>query len=306
MMHSSPKENALTRFLNSRKVVPYIMASPFIISFLVFFLYPILYSGQMSFYAAKGFGPPQFSGLNNYKMLYNDYFFKSIANSAQYTLLTCLVLIPMPLIFASILNSGTVKKADLVKSAMFIPALTSVVMAGLFFRYAFSSNENAIFNGLIKAFGFPPQNWLEKQPTTMAVLVTFCSWKWMGVNIIYYFSALQSVPGELYESAKIDGANVIQQFLYVTVPSVRATIIYVLTISIYGGFSMFAESYTLFNNARTPGDIGSTIVGYIYNQGIHRNDFGLASAAGIVLLGIVLIFNVLQLFLTGSFRKEAR
>jgi arabinosaccharide transport system permease protein len=306
MTHSAPKRSGVLGFLNSKKVVPYIFASPFIVFFLLFFLSPILYSGQMSLYAAKGFGPPQFAGFDNYQMLYNDYFLKSIANSAQYTLLTCLILIPVPLVLASMLHSGSVKKPNLVKSSLFIPALTSVVMAGLFFRYAFSANENAIFNALLRAFGFSAQSWLEKQPTTMAVLVIFCCWKWMGVNIIYYFSALQSIPGDLYESARIDGANTFRQFLHITVPSVRPTIIYVLTISIYGGFSMFAESYTLFNNARTPGDIGSTIVGYIYNQGIHRNDFGLASAAGIVLLGIVLVFNVIQLLLTGSFRKEAR
>lgn len=140
--------------------------------------------------------------------------------------------------------------------------------------------------------------------TTMVVLVVFCCWKWMGINIIYYYSALQSVPGDLYESARIDGANAIQQFFSITVPSVKPTIIYVLTISIYGGFSMFAESYTLFNSARTPGDIGATIVSYIYSQGFNRNNFGLASAAGIVLLVSVLIINVIQLSFTGTFKKE--
>jgi len=118
-------------------------------------------------------------------------------------------------------------------------------------------------------------------------------------------SALKSIPAEIYESADIDGANAIQKFLKITVPSVRPTIIYVLTISVYGGFSMFAESFTLFNGARSPGDIGTTLVGYIYNQGINQNNFGLASAAGLVLLGMVLVINVIQLFLTGAFRKEA-
>ncbi|MCL1854214.1 MAG: sugar ABC transporter permease, partial [Clostridia bacterium] len=252
------------------------------------------------------FAPPQFSGLDNYALLKNDYFIKAVAISARYTFWTCLILIPVPLVLASLLNSGSVKRPNAIKSALFIPALTSVVMAGLFFRYAFSANENAVFNAALRSFGLPAQDWLAKQSTTMIVLVTFCCWKWMGVNIVYYLSALQSIPGELYESGRIDGANAVQQFFHITVPSVRPTIIYVLTISIYGGFSMFAESYTLFNSARTPGDIGATIVGYIYSQGFNRNNFGLASAAGIVLLGIVLAVNVLQLGMTGSFKKEAR
>jgi arabinosaccharide transport system permease protein len=302
----APKGNRLIGFFNSKKVAPYVFASPFILFFLVFFLYPIIYTGYMSLYSARGFAPPQFSGLANYTLLNNDYFIKAVAISAQYTFWTCLILIPAPLVLANMLNSGSVKRPNVAKSALFIPALTSVVMAGLFFRYSFSANENAVFNAILRSIGLQAQDWLAKQNTTMIVLVTFCCWKWMGVNIVYYLSALQSVPGELYESGRIDGANAVQQFFYITVPSLRPTIIYVLTISIYGGFSMFAESFTLFNSARTPGDIGATIVGYIYSQGFNRNNFGLASAAGIVLLGIVLIVNVVQLGMTGSFKKEAR
>ncbi len=299
----APAKRSLRRLLNSKGVVPYVFASPFILFFLLFFLYPILYTGQMSLYSQRGFAPPQFSGFYNYAQLNNDYFLTACKISAQYTFWTCLILIPLPLIFANMLNSGSVRKPNMMKSALFIPALTSVVMAGLFFRYAFSANPDAIFNAVLRAFGLPQQDWLAKQGTTMLVLVVFCCWKWMGVNVIYYFSALQSVPADLYESAKIDGASAYRQFVHITVPSVRNTIIYVLTISIYGGFSMFAESYTLFNSARTPGDIGATVVSYIYSQGFNRNNFGLASAAGIVLLLIVLLINVIQLSLTKSFRE---
>ncbi len=301
---TSVTDRSFLRLLNSKKVVPYIFASPFIIFFLIFFLYPILYTGQMSLFSQRGFAPPQFSGFYNYQQLNNDYFLKACLISAQYTLITCLILIPLPLILANMLNSGSVKQANLMKSSLFIPALTSVVMAGLFFRYAFSSNKDAIFNAIMRFVGLNEQEWLSKQGTTMFVLVVFCCWKWMGVNIIYYFSSLQSIPKDLYEAAKIDGANAYQQFVRITIPSVRNTIIYVLTISIYGGFSMFAESFTLFNSARTPGDIGATVVSYIYSQGFNRNNFGLASAAGIVLLLTVLIINVIQLSFTKSFSKE--
>ncbi len=299
------KKRSPLQTLHSPKVVPYVFVLPFVIFFLIFFLYPIFSTVNMSLYTVKGFAPPQFSGFANYGMLHNDYFIKAVTISAQYTFWTCLILIPVPLVLAAMLNSGAVKRANAIKSALFIPALTSVVMAGLFFRYAFSANENAVFNAILRWAGLSAQNWLGQQHTTMIVFVIFCCWKWMGVNIIYYFSALQNIPGELYESGRIDGASATQQFFHITIPSVRPTIIYVLTISIYGGFSMFAESYTLFNSARTPGDIGATIVGYIYSQGFNRNNFGLASAAGIVLLGIVLVINIIQLALTGSFKKGA-
>lgn len=294
----------LYQVVNSKRVVPYLFVAPFILFFLFLFVKPIIDTMYASLQQQKGFAPPQFVGLANYALLNNDYFIIACQTSALYTLLACLILIPVPLVLASILNSGCVKRANTMKSVMFIPALTSVVMAGLFFRYAFSSNESALFNAILGALNLPAESWLEQRNTTMLVFVIFCCWKWMGVNIIYYLSALQSVPAEQYESARIDGANAFRQFMHITVPSVKPMIIYVLTISVYGGFSMFAESYTLFNSARTPGDIGATIVGYIYSQGFNRNNLGLASAAGIVLLLSVLIINIIQLSFTGSLRRS--
>lgn len=288
-----------------QQIAPYIFTGPFVIYFLVFFLYPICQTFWTSLCQQVGFAPPQFAGFANYKLLGDDYFKMAVQNSTIYTIVTCLILIPLPLVFANMLNSGLVKKPDAIKSALFIPALTSVVMAGLFFKYAFASNPDAFVNAFIRIFGIPAQGWLEKRTTTWILLVIFCCWKWMGVNIVYYLSALQTVSKDLYEAAELDGANAWDRFIHITVPCVKPTIIYVLTISIYGGFSMFAEAFTLFNSARTPGDIGATIVSYIYAQGFNRNNFGLASAAGISLLLGVLIINIIQLRFTNSLGKEA-
>ncbi|NLW10630.1 MAG: sugar ABC transporter permease [Clostridiaceae bacterium] len=291
--------------ISSRRFFPYIFILPFILSFLIFFLYPIISTFEMSLQSIKGFDSVEFIGLKNYKNLFNRQFFNALNVTARYTFWTILILIPIPLVLANILNSHLTRGSNIYKSALFMPALTSVVMAGLFFKFAFAEQPTALINSIIVSFGGEPFRFLYTKTGAMIVLVLFCTWKWMGVNLIYYISALKSIPGEIYESAEIDGANAIQKFFKITVPSVRPTIIYVLTISVYGGFSMFAESFTLFNGARSPGDIGTTLVGYIYNQGINQNNFGLASAAGLVLLGMVLVINVIQLFLTGAFRKEA-
>ncbi len=290
--------------INMIKVAPYIFTAPFVIYFVLFFIYPIISTFWTSLCQQVGFAPPKYAGLANYKLLMDDYFKMAVQNSTIYTFFTCLILVPLPLLLAVLLDSKFVKKAEVFKSALFIPALTSVVMAGLFFKYAFSSNEAALMNAIIGFFGIPPQGWLEKRVTTWIVLVVFCVWKWLGVNIVYYLSALQTISSDLYEAATIDGANAWQRFIHITVPGVRPTIIYVLTISIYGGFSMFAEAYTLFNSARTPGDIGATIVSYIYSQGFNRNNFGIASAAGITLLAGVLIINIIQLSITDPVGKK--
>ncbi len=109
---------------------------------------------------------------------------------------------------------------------------------------------------------------------------------------------------EQYESASIDGANEWQKFLRITVPGLKPVIIYVVTISVYGGYAMFSESYLLFG-PRSPGDIGLTLVSLIYQLGFFENNLGAGSAVGITLLCIVMLINMIQLTLTGFFKKES-
>ena len=125
----------------------------------------------------------------------------------------------------------------------------------------------------------------------------------MGVNIVYYISGLQAIPPELYEAAQIDGANALQKFFYVSLPGVKPVLIYVITITVLGGFAMFTESVALFTQ-KYAGGIGRTIVGYMYQVGFYKSNLGMASAVGIVLLIIVLTVNLIQLIAMGFFRKE--
>lgn len=122
--------------------------------------------------------------------------------------------------------------------------------------------------------------------------------------MLYFLSGLSSIPDELYESASIDGAKSIDRFLHISIPMLKPTIIYVLTISIYGGLSMFTESYMLWAGNNSPQNIGLTIVGYLYRQGIEKNCMGYAAAVGVVLLVITLSLNIIQLKFTGQFKKE--
>lgn len=121
--------------------------------------------------------------------------------------------------------------------------------------------------------------------------------------MMYYLSGLQQIPGDLYESAEIDGANAMQQFRYITLPLLKSTNVYVLTISIFGGMAMFTESYLLFNGNKSPNNVGTTIVGYLYRMGMEQNNIGIGSAIGVVLLLIVMAINVVQLILNGTFKK---
>lgn len=124
-------------------------------------------------------------------------------------------------------------------------------------------------------------------------------------HAVFYFR-IKSIDTSLYESADIDGANAKQKFWYLTLPLLKPTTIYVITISVYAGLSMFLESFMLWNGNSSPKNIGLTIVGYLYKRGIEKNDMGYACAVGMVLLVIALAINVVQLVATGTFKKEEK
>ena len=132
-----------------------------------------------------------------------------------------------------------------------------------------------------------------------------CLWRWTGVNMMYYLSGLQQIPADLYESAAIDGATSWQSFWNITVPLLKPTIVYVLTISIFGGMAMFSESYMLFNGNKSPNNVGTTLVGFLYRMAFEQNNLGIGSAVGVIFLAIVLVVNEIQLTANGTFsRKE--
>lgn len=301
---STKKRKSISQVLINQKTAPWIFVSPFIISFFLFTLYPLINTFIMSFQDIAGFDDVTFIGLKNYRNLNNEQFFHALQNSTLYTIFTIIILVPLPMILAVLINSKTTKLKNFFKSAYFLPALTSVVVAGLFFRYIFSEQETAFVNAVLMKLGAAPKKWLFQRATTMFVLVLFCTWKWVGVNMIYFLSGLNAIPQEQYEAAAIDGVNSWQKFWLITVPNLRNVTIYVITISVYGGFAMFGESYTMFGSAASPGDIGLTMVSYIYLEGFNYARLGMGSAIGVALFAIIMIINVVQLYATGTFKKE--
>ena len=296
------KKSVFRRFLYSQKVAPYVFILPFILTFLIFFTYPIVSTVVMSFQKVAGENTT-FVGLKNYKTLMNPVFYKSMKNSIFYMLVSCAIMIPIPMVLATMLNSRHMRAKGFFRSMMFVPALTSVVVAGVVFRLMFGELEGSFMNQVLAFFGGDPVIWLRKPLTVWIALFILCLWRWTGVNMMYYLSGLQQISGDLYESANIDGASSVQQFRYITLPLLKPTTVYVLTISIFGGLAMFTESYLLFNGNKSPNNVGTTIVGYLYRMGMEQNNLGIGSAIGVLLLVIVMIINVIQLALNGTFKK---
>jgi arabinosaccharide transport system permease protein len=285
------------------RVVPYVFVLPFVLYFLLIYLYQTIATIIMSFQRVEGPANATFIGVQNYERLFQRNYFLALATTVRYTFWDLLILVPVPLLFAVLLRSQLVKASNFFKSVFFIPALTSIIVAGIVFRLAFGSLDTALANRLLAALGLKPRDWLMQADTGNFVLILLTLWRWLGVNIVYYYSGLQAIPRELYEAAQIDGANALNQFRHVTLPGIKPVIIYVTTLTVLGGFSMFTESVALWQH-NNPGGVGRTIVGYMYMMGFYKNNMGMASAVGLTLLAMVLAANLVQLALMGFFKRE--
>ncbi|MGF7003268.1 arabinosaccharide transport system permease protein [Lachnospiraceae bacterium PFB1-21] len=294
----------MKKLLYSKKIAPYVFVLPFVITVLLFWIYPIANGVLLSFQDVL---KKEWVGLKNYERLMTDkIFIKSVYNSVRYMIGTLVLLIPFPMLFASLLNSKLMKKPGFFKSIYFLPALTSVVVAGTIFRLIFGEMGTSLANQVIGIFGMEPIKWLKNEWTGYFALLCIACWRWTGVNILYFLAGLQSIPGDIYEAASIDGASKWQQFTKISFPLLKPTTVYVLTISIYAGLSMFLESFMLWKGNNSPQNIGLTIVGYLYRQGIEKRALGYACAVGLVLLVVVMVINLIQLKATGTFDKEER
>jgi len=293
-------------FIYSQKVAPYVFVVPFILSFAFFWVYPLITAFTMSFQDI-GAITTDWVGFDNYtKLLKDNVFHIAVLNSIKYMFFTLVLLIPFPMLFAVLMDSNLVKAKGVWKAVLYMPALTSVVISGTLFRLMFTEYTTGQMNMITAALGLGTYKWLKMGWSGMLALLIVACWRWTGVNMLYFLSGLKSIDSSLYEAADIDGASGWQKFLYVTLPLLKPTTVYVLTISVYAGLAMFLESYMLWAGNSSPNNIGLTIVGYLYKRGIEKNDMGYACAVGVVLLVVALIINFAQLILNGTFKKEEK
>ncbi|PXW92158.1 L-arabinose ABC transporter membrane protein [Streptohalobacillus salinus] len=297
-------KNKFFSFLNSKKVVPYIFVSPFILSFLVLTLYPATQGIIMSFQEILP-GQVKFVGMDNYSRVFNPNFFTALKNTSIYVLLTVLILTILPMLFAILLDSKYVKYKTLFRASLFIPALTSTIVGGMIFRLMFSEADSSVANQIVNFLGVESVDWRYNAWSAMFLMVLLASWRWIGVNLLYYLAALQNISNELYEAAEIDGANSFQKLRFITIPHLKPITVFVSSITIINGFRMFEESFVFWETS-SPGNIGLTIVGYIYQQGIGQNNMGFGAAIGVVLMLIIFVISMVYLALTGTFSKEGK
>lgn len=287
----------------NRKAAPYLMLIPFFLSFIVFNIYPIISSFTMSLQKITGFASAKWVGFDNYRKLMNHSFYASLKTTTLVTVFECVALIVIPLMLAILLNNLMIRGRNGFRAIFFIPALASTVVAGIIFRMLFSDTETAAINSVFSMVGLPTQKFMLSYGWSIFLMVFLATWKSAGMYMIYFLAGLQAIPSEIYESAEMDGASGTQRFFKITFPLLKPTLIYVLTMIIVEGYRTFGESYVFWKES-TPGNLGLTIVRYLYQQAFTSGQLGFGSAIGFVLLAIVLLINLAQMKVLGLFEND--
>ncbi|WP_245975355.1 carbohydrate ABC transporter permease [Oceanobacillus chungangensis] len=275
-----------------RNAIVYIFLIPALIHFLIFQIIPFAYSFVLTFLDWKIIGDSEFVGLKNWIQFFNDDLaWKAIWNTVLFSIYYILPTMALGLILALIINLK-VKFTGFFKGIFFLPVVTSFVVIAGIWGWLFGGTKSGLINYLIGLIGIDTQLFLSDSSQALIVLAGLSIFKVAGSTMIYYFAGLQSIPRELYEAARIDGASPVKIFWRITFPLLKPIHFYVLIVTTIGSFQIFDSAYLLTGGG--PNHSTTTIVYYLYQQGFAGLNLSYAAVLSYALFFIILIISLIQ------------
>jgi multiple sugar transport system permease protein len=276
----------------------YLFLLPYLFVLLVFFILVSIYGIGLSFFTVDlGFTPPQFVGLHNYQVLFDQLFtdpslspfWISIVNIIKFTVVVVLVQTILALVLAMLLQT-LVRGKGIFRTSFYIPALTSSVATSLIFLWLY--NPNGLINYALSLLHISGPDWLNDPFWALPALMLLNIWSTGASFMIYFLAALQDLPREILEASEVDGANRFQTFWRVTVPLLRPTMFLVVALGTIGTFQMFDQAKFMTNG----GPLNSTLTPMleIYNAAFNDSRFGSAAAMSVILFLIIFVVTILQ------------
>ncbi|OII63675.1 ABC transporter permease [Streptomyces sp. CC53] len=291
-----------------RAVSPYAYITPFFGLFLAFGMFPLLYTAFVSLYRVElqTPGDMQWRGFGNYAAVFTDpYFWTALRNTFTIGVLSTVPQLVMALGLAHLLNYK-LRGRTFFRTAMLLPYATSVAAATLVFAQLFG-RDFGLVNYVLGLVGFGPVDWQTGTVASQIAVSTIVIWRWTGYNALIYLAGMQSIPSELYEAAEMDGASRWRQFVHVTLPGLRPTIVFTVVVSTIGATQLFGEP--LLYEGSVSGGIShqyQTLGLYMYEQGWGFFHLGRAAAiAWVMFLLIVVLVGANALLARRRSRKEA-
>lgn len=274
-----------------KKILPYLLVSPYIIHFLLFVSFPVVFSIILTFHKWNIISPMEYSGVTNYITLFNDKtFFKSIGNTLIFLIIHIPLQIIIALFLAEILNQK-IKLRGVFRGAFFLPVIVSGVVVTILWQQLYGF-DTGLLNRMLTGLGLDKVGWLINPKIAMPSIALMATWKNVGLYIILFLVGLQTVPPQYYEAADLEGATHSQKFFRITLPMINPTIFMVVILSTIGGFSLFIEPYIMTGG----GPLNSTVsaVLYIYKQGFFYYRMGYAATLGLFFAFIILAVVIIQ------------
>ena len=278
--------------------------SPFYFLYLIFGIFPILYTSYMAFFNWDPLGEKVFIGLGNFvNLLADDTLWKALRNTLSIWVLGTIPQLALALYMATLLNRTRLKFSGFWRSAILIPNVTSVLAIAVIFSSLYG-RDFGLINYALSFFGIDKINWMNGTFSSHVEIATMIIWRWTGYNALIYLAAMQSIPKELYESAQLDGANGWEQFRYITLPGIRNVLIFTVTMSTIGGLQTFNEPYILGGVTGGNDKQFYTLAMFLYEEAFRKFQFGYGAAIGIFIFFCVVIFALINATIASKIAKD--
>lgn len=269
---------------------PYLFILPFFILFFVFQLIPTIWTVYISFTEWKGIGEPQPCGISNYrKMMVDSMFWESLGNTVIYWIAGLVLIMGLSVLTATLLNSPLVKGRAFFRTAAFLPNICAAIAMGLIFRMLFEENVGLV-NEILVSLGAARVPWLTSTEFSKIPVVFLTAWRYTPWFTMIVLSGLLNISQDYYEAATVDGANAVQKFVYITLPSLGNILFFCSITVTVDMWKMFNESYIL----PGPGTSNTSLFQYMYQSGFNVFNMGYASAIGVILIMILTVLSAVQ------------
>lgn len=282
-------------------LTPYVFVAPAVLILLFCSIIPIIITFGISFtdlgLAQLGkWNLLKFKGFSNYANILSDRVFqKSITNTLYYVCAGVPIVIAVSFLLAFLLHGGGERKIfSFFRAVFYSPSVTNMVAVSIVWLYLFNPSIG-LFNDVLEFIGLEPIMWLKSPSTAKNSLLILSVWRNMGLNMLIFLAALQSVPKELYEASSLDGAGKLTQLFKITFPNIMFSVFFVIVTTLIGWFQYFEEVYVMTEGGPANSTISMTY--YVYRTGFWSGRFGQAAAASVILFLFILVVTLVQLWL---------
>ena len=268
---------------------------PWLITFCVFWLYPLLYAGYLSLtdYSTLS-NTAEFVGFKNFQAIFQDeVFYKALTNTVIFTFGTVPITTALAIFFAVLLNSKLARFQNYFRATFFIPAVTSLVVISLIFSNLYT--QDGYINSILSSlnFPYPERGWLQDTRTSLLSIMAMDVWGAVGYYMILFLAGMQAIPQDLYSAADIAGASAWQKFRRITLPLLKPTLVFVVFINSIKSFQVFIEIMIMTKGG--PMNSTMSLVYMVYSNAFEKSDaMGYASAMAYVVFAILLVFTYIQ------------